>query len=116
MIGQGGESMQVIYMEVEGIKIAYQLTKDAVKILAKLGKFLLCLLKDAPYKKVRGQTNIKNFLMRANGQSLMTATVDKKTYMEIAKLAKRYGLLYHAITPLQSGKRDPWKLCSWKRT
>lgn len=105
MIGQGGESMQVIYMEVEGIKIAYQLTKDAVKILAKLGKFLLCLLKDAPYKKVRGQTNIKNFLMRANGQSLMTATVDKKTYMEIAKLAKRYGLLYHAITPLQSGKK-----------
>lgn len=104
MIGQGGESMQVIYMEVEGIKIAYQLTKDAVKILAKLGKFLLCALKDAPYKKVRGQTNIKNFLMRANGQSLMTATVDKKTYMELAKLAKRYGLLYYAITPLRGGK------------
>lgn len=27
MIGQGGEAMQVIYMEVEGIKLTYQLTQ-----------------------------------------------------------------------------------------
>ena len=32
MTGQGGEAMQVIYMEVEGIKLTYQLTKDAVKL------------------------------------------------------------------------------------
>lgn len=54
MRGQGGEAMQVIYMEVEGIKLTYQLTKDAVKLAKQLVLFLLGTIRDTPYKKQMG--------------------------------------------------------------
>lgn len=105
MTGQSGEAMQVVYMEIEGIKLAYQVSKDALNLLRQLAKFLLCSLKDAPYKKVRGRTNMKNFLMRANGQTVIPCTMDQKSFKEFEKLAKKYGILYHEFHPLRSGKK-----------
>ncbi|MBP3488817.1 MAG: DUF3801 domain-containing protein [Roseburia sp.] len=105
MTGQGGDAMQVIYMEVEGIKLAYQLSKDAVKVALQLLKFLLCTIKDAPYKKAMGQTNMKNFKARAGDQATIPVTLDEKTYHEMNSMLKKYGILYHAFRPLKSGKK-----------
>ena len=104
MIGQGGEAMQVIYMEVEGIKLTYQLTKDAVKLAKQLVLFLLGTIRDTPYKKQMGQTNIKNFKARAGDQATIPATVDEETYRRLKPMLKQYGILYHEFKPLRSGK------------
>lgn len=104
------EAMQVIYMEIEGIKIAVQLTKDAVKIAYQLWKFILCSLKDAPYKKKLGKTNIKNLKARANGQPLVPFTMDQKAYKLFGKIAAKYGILYHAFQPLDTGKESSMQL------
>lgn len=105
MVGQGSEAMQVIYMEVEGIRFAYQLSRDAAKLLRNIAKFLLCSLKDTPYKKTRGKTNLKNFLTRANGQSVIPVTMEKGVYEKFKKDAGKYGILFHAFSPLRSGKK-----------
>lgn len=105
MTGGGDAGMQLIYMEVEGIKLAYQISKDAVKILWQLGKFLFCALKDAPYKKTHGKTNLKNLLARAGGRPLMAVTVDQETYKALTKDLDKHGVLYQAFHPLRSGKR-----------
>lgn len=108
MMGQGGgEAMQVMYMEVEGIKIAYQVAKDAARVLWQILKFLLVSLKDAPYKKTMGRTNMKNLLMRASAgkQGTVAVTIDKRTYQEIAKDMKKHGILYNAFHPLRCGKK-----------
>ena len=110
MMGQGGDAMQVIYMEVEGIKLAYQLSKDAVKVALQLLKFLLCTIKDAPYKKVMGQTNMKNFKARAGDQATIPVTLDEKTYHQMMPMLKKYGILYHAFRPLKSGKKGSVEL------
>lgn len=107
MTGQGGESMQVVYMEIEGIKIAIQLAKDALRIAWQLLKFLTCSLKDAKYKKSVGKTNIKNMVARANanGQSMIPFTMDLEIYNKYFKKdAAKYGMLYYAFKPLKSGK------------
>lgn len=105
---EGSESMQVLYMEIEGIKIAIQLAKDAVRIAWQLAKFLFCIIKnelrDAKYKKVKGKTNIKNLLARANGQALIPSIMDKETYAAFKKMAPRMGILYHAFPSLKTGK------------
>lgn len=110
MIGQGGEAMQVIYMEVEGIKLTYQLTKDAVKLAKQLVLFLLGTIRDTPYKKQMGQTNIKNFKARAGDQATIPATVDEETYRRLKPMLKQYGILYHEFKPLRSGKKGAVEL------
>lgn len=104
MMNQGSE-MQVLYLELEGIKIALKLTKYMLNIAWQLAKFLKCSLADAKYKKSTGQTNIKNLKARANGSSLIPTTMDKKTFAEFEKMAKKYGILFTAFHPLGSGKR-----------
>lgn len=110
MTGQGGEAMQVIYMEVEGIKLTYQLTKDAVKLAKQLVLFLLGTIRDTPYKKQMGQTNIKNFKARAGDQATIPATVDEETYRRLKPMLKQYGILYHEFKPLRSGKKGTVEL------
>lgn len=110
MTGQGGEAMQVIYMEVEGIKLTYQLTKDAVKLAKQLVLFLLGTIRDTPYKKQMGQTNIKNFKARAGDQTTIPATVDEETYRRLKPMLKQYGILYHEFKPLRSGKKGAVEL------
>lgn len=104
MTGGGDAGMQLIYMEVEGIKIAYQMSKDAVKILWQLAKYILCSLKDAPYKKTSGKTNLKNLQARSGGQPLTAFSVDKETYKYLEKDLKKHGVLFKAFHPLRSGK------------
>lgn len=106
MTGGGGEAMQVIYMEIEGIKLAYQLTRDAARILQQIAKFLICSIADAPYKKTAGKTNRKNLQLRSNGQSQVPVTLDKKTFQAFKKDAKKYGILFRAFTPLKSGRKE----------
>lgn len=104
MMNQGSE-MQVLYLEVEGIKIALKLTKYMLDIAWQLAKFIKCSLADAKYKKSTGKTNIKNLKARANGTPLVPTTMDKKTFVELKKMAKKYGILFTAFHPLGSGKR-----------
>lgn len=107
MMGQGGETMQVVYMEIEGIKIAIQLAKDALRIAWQLSKFLTCSLADAKYKKSVGKTNIKNMTARANasGQTMIPFTMDLEIFNKYFKKdAAKYGVLYKAFKPLKSGK------------
>ena len=108
MTGQGGEAMQVIYMEIEGIKIAVELARDAVRLAWQLAKYIFCTarseVKDAKYKKTTGRTNIKNLLARANGQPLIPCTMDNETYALFRRTASKYGVLYHAFIPLKTGK------------
>ena len=111
MMGQNSsEAMQVIYMEVEGIKLAIQMTKDAVKFACQMMKYLICSLKNSPYKKVMGKTNKKNMKARANGQPLVSFTMDKRAYQMFKKMAAKYGILYYAFTPLHSGKVNSMQL------
>ena len=111
MMGQNSsEAMQVIYMEVEGIKLAIQMTKDAVKFACQMMKYLICCLKNSPYKKVMGKTNKKNLKARANGQPLVPFTMDKRAYQIFKKMAAKYGILYYAFTPLHSGKVNSMQL------
>ena len=58
MMNGGGDAVQVMYMEVEGIKLAYQVSKDAVRLAKQLMTFLIRSMMDAPYKKISGKTNI----------------------------------------------------------
>lgn len=51
MMNGGGDAVQVMYMEVEGIKLAYQVSKDAVRLAKQLMTFLIRSMMDAPYKK-----------------------------------------------------------------
>ena len=105
MMGGGADSgMQVIYLEIEGIKIAYMITRDALKLAWQLAKFILASMKDAPYKKSIGRTNIKNVKTRAGGQALVACRLEEETYRRIAKDMKRAGLLYNVFRPLKSGK------------
>lgn len=109
MTGGGGESM-VIYMEIEGIKLAYQLTKDAARVLQQIAKFLICSMADAPYKKTEGRTNRKNMQLRSNGQPQIPVSLDKKTYEIFKKQAKKYGILFRAFKPLRSGRKGTIQL------
>lgn len=104
MTGGGDAGMQLIYMEVEGVKLAYQISKDAIKILWQLAKFIFCSLKDAPYKKTSGKTNLKNLQARAGGQPLTAFCVDKETWEFLKKDLKKHGVLYKEFHPLKSGK------------
>lgn len=104
MMDQGSE-MQVMYLEVEGIKIAVRLAKDTLRIAWQFIKYLKCSASDAKYKKTVGSTNIKNLKARANGSSLVPSTMDKKTFAEFKKTAKKYGVLFTAFHPLGSGKK-----------
>lgn len=110
MTGQGSDAASVIYMEVEGIKIAIRLAADAARIAGQLTKYLLSSgkagLEKAKYGKVYGKTNRKNFIMRASGQAVIPAGMDKKTFQLFAKEAGKAGILFTAYKPLKSGKRD----------
>ena len=110
MMNGGGDAVQVMYMEVEGIKLAYQVSKDAVRLAKQLMTFLIRSMMDAPYKKISGKTNIKNLKARSNGQAMTAVTVDKKIYRKFEKDAKKYGILYHAFHPLKSGKKNSVEL------
>lgn len=106
----GSDAVQVMYMEVEGIKLAYQVSKDAARLAKQLMTFLIRAMMDAPYRKVSGKTNIKNLKSRSNGQAMVAVTVNKKIYRKLQKDAKKYGILYHAFEPLKSGKKDSVEL------
>ncbi len=106
MTGGSDAAMQLIYLEVEGIKLAYHLTKDAVKLMWMLAKFILCSVKDAPYKKTYGKTNLKNLIARAGGRPLVPVCLDKETWKDLEKELKRHGVLYQAFQPLKCGKRN----------
>lgn len=111
MMGQGtGEVVQVLYIEIEGIKIAMQLTKDAVRVAYQMMKFIMATLKDAPYMKKNGRTNVKNLKARANGQQLRPYTMDRDAYRLFQKKAAKYGILYHAFSPLDSGKKGSMQI------
>ena len=110
MMNGGGDAVQVMYMEVEGIKLAYQVSKDAARFAKQLMTFLIRSMMDAPYRKVSGKTNIKNLKSRSNGQGMIAVTVNKKIYRKLQKDAKKYGILYHAFEPLKSGKKDSIEL------
>ena len=110
MMNGGGDAVQVMYMEVEGIKFAYQVSKDAARLAKQLMTFLIRSMMDAPYKKISGKTNIKNLKARSNGQAMTAVTVDKKIYRKFEKDAKKYGILYHAFYPLKSGKKNSVEL------
>lgn len=97
--------MQVVYMEVEGIKIAVQLAKDALRLAWQLGKFLLLAARDAPYKKAVGKTNIKNLKARAGDGALVAATMSRETFQKFEKEAAKCGILFSVFEPLGSGKR-----------
>ena len=104
-MGQGGDATSIIYMEVEGIKIAIQLAKDALRTAWQLAKFLLCSARDAKYKKTIGKTNSKNFAARANGQRTIPMKMDKDIYKQFCKLAEKAGILFTAYEPLRSGEK-----------
>ena len=110
MMNGGSDAVQVMYMEVEGIKLAYQVSKDAARLAKQLMTFLIRAMMDAPYRKVSGKTNIKNLKSRSNGQAMVAVTVNKKIYRKLQKDAKKYGILYHAFEPLKSGKKDSVEL------
>lgn len=97
--------MQVAYLEIEGIKLAVQLAKDALRIVRQLGKYLLLTVKDAPYKKTTGKTNIKNLKARAGDGALVAATLDWETMKRFEKDAAKYGILFSEFRPLGSGKK-----------
>lgn len=97
--------MQVVYMEVEGIKIAVQLAKDAARLAWQLGKFLLLAARDAPYKKTAGKTNIKNLKARAGDGALIAATLSWDTFQKFEKEAAKCGILFSVFEPLGSGKK-----------
>ena len=71
MMNGGSDAVQVMYMEVEGIKLAYQVSKDAARLAKQLMTFLIRAMMDAPYRKVSGKTNIKNLKSRSNGQAML---------------------------------------------
>ena len=88
MMNGGSDAVQVMYMEVEGIKLAYQVSKDAARLAKQLMTFLIRAMMDAPYRKVSGKTNIKNLKSRSNGQAMVAVTVNKKIYRKLQKDAK----------------------------
>lgn len=112
MTGGGNEAMQVIYMEVEGIKLAYQMSKDGAKLGLQLMKFILSSLAELRYKKTAGRTNRKNMWTRAdaNGQSKIPVQMDQKAFRQFHKMAKKYGILYTAFKPLKSGNEKTMQI------
>ena len=48
MMNGGSDAVQVMYMEVEGIKLAYQVSKDAARLAKQLMTFLIRAMMDAP--------------------------------------------------------------------
>ncbi|MGN0141700.1 MAG: hypothetical protein ACI4AD_05685 [Roseburia sp.] len=105
MMGQDTAS-SVIYMEVEGIKIAIELTKDAIRLAWQFGKFLVCSIAKSKYAKTSGKTNRGNFFARANGQAIVPCKMDKDTFQQFKKLAKKAGILYIDFKALKSGNQD----------
>lgn len=99
-----GELGQVLSVEVEGIKMALNLSKGALKIAARLCMFLFHLLKDGKYRKEMGKTNIKNLKSRSGGGELVPLTMTEDSYQLFQKYAKSRGILFHGAKPLPSAK------------
>lgn len=95
------EAMQVFAITIQGIEVCFRMSKELLKVLQKLIKFLAKML---IHEKQIGKTNMKKLLKQ--GVDLRACQIPKDRMKEYKKLAKKYGILYTEVPGGKGGMTD----------
>lgn len=95
------DAMQVFAITIQGVEVCFRITKELLKALQKLIKFLSNMLF---HEKLLGKTNMKDLLKQ--GVNLEACQVPNDRMKEFKKMAKKYGILYTEIPGGKGGMTD----------
>lgn len=95
------DAMQVFGVTIQGIEVCFRITKELLKALQKLVKFLSNMLF---HEKLLGKTSMKDLLKQ--GVNLEVCQVPNDRMKEFMKYAKKYGILYTEVPGGKGGMTD----------
>lgn len=90
---------QIVRLSLEGFEVAAKITGHSSKDVAAL---LYAVMKDK--KKTAGKTHLSNMLK--SGKELKVFSVRQSDFKKFTEVAKKYGVLYCAITPTKNKTGD----------
>ncbi|MCD7825109.1 MAG: PcfB family protein [Clostridiaceae bacterium] len=93
-----GEYAQVVAIGLEGAKLGVAVTKEGLKLLAKLTKILWDAYK---YRQRTGKIGKKGLLKR--DANINFVKIDKQSYRKFRKQARKHGILYTKLPTFSSG-------------
>ncbi|MCI8408956.1 MAG: PcfB family protein [Lachnospiraceae bacterium] len=95
------DAMQVFAITIQGVEVCFRMTKELLKVLQKLLKFLAKML---IHEKQIGKTSMKKLLKQ--GVDLKACQVPNDKVKEFKKMAKKYGILYTEVPGGKGGMAD----------
>lgn len=95
------DAMQIFAITIQGIEVCFRITKELLKALQKLIKFLSNMLF---HEKLLGKTSMKDLLKQ--GVNLEVCQVPNDRMKEFKKFAKKYGILYTEVPGGKGGMTD----------
>lgn len=95
------DAMQVYGITIQGVEVCFRITKELLKALQKLIKFLSNMLF---HEKLLGKTSMKDLLKQ--GVNLEVCQVPNDSMKEFKKFAKKYGILYTEVPGGKGGMTD----------
>lgn len=95
------DTVQVFGVTIQGIEVCFRITKELLKALQKLVKFLSNMLF---HEKLLGKTSMKDLLKQ--GVNLEVCQVPNDRMKKFEKFAKKYGILYTEVPGGKGGMTD----------
>lgn len=96
-----GDALTVFQLTIQSVEVCFRITKELLKVLQKLIKFLSNMLF---HEKLLGKTSMKDLLKQ--GVNLEACQVPNDRMKEFKSLAKKYGILYTEVPGGKGGMTD----------
>lgn len=96
-----GDALTVFQLTIQGVEVCFRITKELLKVLQKLIKFLSNMLF---HEKLLGKTSMKDLLKQ--GVNLEACQIPNDRMKEFKSLAKKYGILYTEVPGGKGGMTD----------
>lgn len=95
------DAMQIFAITIQGVEVCFRITKELLKALQKLIKFLSNMLF---HEKLLGKTSMKDLLKQ--GVNLEACQIPNDRMKEFKKFANKYGILYTEVPGGKGGMTD----------